>query len=126
MAIGLNRGRMFIYADDVQPTEGRCGYLHSAQGQQRLVSVSQATKVWARAVDEAEVPVIVITGTLGASLPQTPTLVFARYAELPDPTTQVVGTIAKVTHDPIDSLNGLHVALGADPGQMAEFWAAAS
>ncbi len=126
MAIGLNRGRMFIFADDTQLTEDRAGYLHSAQGQQRLVSVSLATKVWARAVDEAEVPVILVSRTLGASTPQTPTLVFARYADVPDPTTQVVGTIAKVTHDPIDSQNGIHVSLGAHPGQMAEFWAAAS
>ncbi|WP_411891940.1 hypothetical protein [Yoonia sp. SDW83-1] len=124
MAIACNRGRTWFWQGDEAPTDQRCGYLLSAQGQQRIVSFSQPDLVWARASDHP-VSAIVITGTLSpAATPSTQ--VYSRYSDLPDPTTLQAGTFALVTADPIDSLNGMHVALGAAPGQPATFWAAAS
>ncbi len=124
MSVAVNRGRTWFWQGDAAPDDLRCGYLLSAQGQQRIASFSKLDQVWARAADDA-INAIVITGSLApAATPST--LVVERYADLPDPTTMQAGQFAVVTNDPLDFLNGMHVALGNAPGQAATFWAAAS
>ena len=124
LSIATNKGRTWLWQGDTAPTDDRCGYLLSAQGQQRIASFSKSDQVWARAADDP-INAVVITGALAtAATPST--LVFETYAGLPDPTTVQAGQFAIVTADPIDVLNGMHVALGAAPGQAAQFWAAAT
>ncbi|WP_299596591.1 hypothetical protein [uncultured Tateyamaria sp.] len=120
-----SRNRVWYQSGDVAPTDPRTGYLHAAQGQPRPVSFTQATNVWARAV-EAETPIMVVSGALASNQNPTTLLVFELYSQLPDPTTQDVGTIAFVTADPVDVLNGGHVVLGASPGAKGTYWGALS
>jgi hypothetical protein len=54
------------------------------------------------------------------------TQLYATYTEMPNPTTVRVGTTFRVTNDPVDGLNGVHVATGADPGQNATYYDSAS
>ncbi|MEM9870269.1 MAG: hypothetical protein AAF822_03365 [Pseudomonadota bacterium] len=125
MAVGLNRGRMFFAAQTTAPTDDRTGYLHAAQGLNRLVSFAGTDTVYARAV-EATTTILRITGALSATTPDPASVASYRfYADLPDPTTVDAGTMGIVLDDPNDVLRGLHLAVGPVGGN-AEYWQAAS
>ncbi len=125
MTVGLNHGRMWFDVGDIAPAVERSGYLHQAQGFTRLVTFAKTEKVWARAV-ERDTDVMQVTGLLANSQAnQPPVEVYSLYAELPDPTTVVSGSLAVVLADPSDVLRGVHVAIGPRGGQ-AQYWQAAS
>lgn len=124
MSVGVNHGRTWFWQGDTAPAEPACGYLMAAQGQQRLVSFAKSDRVWGRAVD-GDVDAIKITGALAQGAAQSG-LIFELYSQLPDPSTVKSGTFGTVTNDPVDALNGAHVALGSAPDAMATYWQAAS
>lgn len=64
--------------------------------------------------------------TQGIAAGAAPVETVATYAALPDPGVRKVGDRAVVTADPDDRLNGLHVAMGADPSKPAAYWQAAT
>ena len=125
MAAGLTAGRMWFDFGEVAPVDDRSGYLHTAQGQVRLASFARDEAIWARAVEQAT-DVIVVSGALETATQANPTIVYSLYSELPDPSGQIAGTFGLVTNDPVDALNGLHVVLGADKGDLGTYWQAAT
>ncbi len=124
-AVGLNQGRMWFDFGDTAPATDHSGFLHTAQGQTRLVNFVRDQTIWARAV-EAATAVVVVSGELATSIRDLSVNAFNTYSLLPDPTTQPVGTLAVVLNDPLDVLNGVHVVLGADDGNTGNYWRSAS
>jgi hypothetical protein len=116
---------MWFDFGDTPPADDRSGYLHTAQGQVRLVSFSRDEFIWARAVEQAT-DVILVSGELAATTQANSATVYSLYSELPNPATQEVGTFGLVSNDPTDNLNGLHVVLGAANGANGTYWQAAT